>query len=576
MTRILTYALGLLLALSAPVVAQDDAGKSGGMLVDFLERTLSGDNRNIRVTGLEGALSSRATIRKLTVSDDDGVWLTINGAVLDWNRLALLRGRFSVNELSAEEIIVARRPNPPKTPPLDLPTPEAQPFSVPELPVSVEIGRIATGRLELGAALVGRPAALTLDGAMTLAEGSLDARLDARRLDRPDDLLKLVAGFSNATGLLRLDLDFHEDADGLVATALRIPGAPPARLTARGEGPVTDFRAEVALATSGQTRLSGQVALRGQPLPGAAEPAQVATVFSADLAGDLRPLMAERYRDFFGAETALILNGQRDPDGRLTVDRFELGSEALSLAGALTLDAEGAPERIRLDGSILPPQGQSVILPVPGAPTAVGALRLNGELDGTGSGSWRLSATLDDLVRADIVLGRATVEARGTIDLAGGGAVAGDLRAALRAVTLTDPALDRAVGDAITLDGGFSTPGDGTLKLSGLRLRGGGLDATVDGTVDGFDSGFRLTGNATVAAADIGRFSGLAGRRLGGAIEARLEGTGAPLGDSSTSGSTPSWMPWKPASTGSTRCWPGARRWRWTRRAAPPGSTCAI
>ena len=31
---------------------------------------------------------------RITVADDEGVWLTIKGAELDWNRLALLRGRF--------------------------------------------------------------------------------------------------------------------------------------------------------------------------------------------------------------------------------------------------------------------------------------------------------------------------------------------------------------------------------------------------------------------------------------------------------------------------------------------------
>ena len=134
MTRHLSYPLAiaaLSLTLSGPVAAQETDG--GGMLSDFLQNTLSGDNRNVRVVGLQGALSARATIEEITVADDDGVWLTIRNAELDWNRLALIRGRFSVNALTAQEIDIARAPGKTTT---DEPTAtvEAQPFQLPELP----------------------------------------------------------------------------------------------------------------------------------------------------------------------------------------------------------------------------------------------------------------------------------------------------------------------------------------------------------------------------------------------------------------------------------------------------------
>ena len=59
---------------------------------------------------------------------------------LDWSRSALLAGEVSVNELTADEIIVARKPITATTP-----TPEAGGFSLPELPVSITIGRLAAG-----------------------------------------------------------------------------------------------------------------------------------------------------------------------------------------------------------------------------------------------------------------------------------------------------------------------------------------------------------------------------------------------------------------------------------------------
>ena len=99
----------ILIVTAPPVIAQEDDG-GGSMLERFLQDTLSGDDQNVTVKGLQGALSARATIQEITVSDDEGVWLTIKDAELDWNRLALIRGRFSVNALTAQEIDIARTP----------------------------------------------------------------------------------------------------------------------------------------------------------------------------------------------------------------------------------------------------------------------------------------------------------------------------------------------------------------------------------------------------------------------------------------------------------------------------------
>ncbi|RYI03518.1 MAG: hypothetical protein EON48_15780, partial [Acetobacteraceae bacterium] len=80
-------------------------------LTAFLEDTLSDAGRQVTVTGFAGALSSRATMRTLTIADDQGVWITLNGVVLDWSRSALLSGELNVSELSAQEIIIARMPD---------------------------------------------------------------------------------------------------------------------------------------------------------------------------------------------------------------------------------------------------------------------------------------------------------------------------------------------------------------------------------------------------------------------------------------------------------------------------------
>ena len=102
MRRILAIA-GLAAVLCVPAVAQDDDG--GGFIERKLEELLSGAGRDVQVTGFAGALSSQATLDTLTISDDEGVWLTLSDVSLNWNRSALLRGRVEVTELTAAEII---------------------------------------------------------------------------------------------------------------------------------------------------------------------------------------------------------------------------------------------------------------------------------------------------------------------------------------------------------------------------------------------------------------------------------------------------------------------------------------
>ena len=104
-----------------------------GFLTNWLEENLSGGGREVTIEGFQGALSSEATIDKLTIADDEGIWITVEDAVLDWNRSALLRGNLQVTQLSAGSIVLVR---PPQTE-AAAPSPEATEFELPDLPVSI-------------------------------------------------------------------------------------------------------------------------------------------------------------------------------------------------------------------------------------------------------------------------------------------------------------------------------------------------------------------------------------------------------------------------------------------------------
>lgn len=512
---------------TTPSHAQEEED-SEGMLVGFLENTLSTDGSYIKVTGLQGALSSKATIGGLTVADDDGVWLSISNAQLDWNRLALLRGRFSVNALTADKIEVLRRPTPVPADP-SLPTPETKPFELPKLPVSVEIGELRISDLHLAEALTGTEANLALAGSVKLADGALDSQITATRLDRPGDQIGLLAQFSNDTRLLTIDLAVDEGQGGLLSTLIGLPDAPPLQLSVKGDGPLTDFLADIRLATEDQDRLTGTVRLQGVTLPNADPGTPQSIAFDANLSGDVTPVLPADFHDFFGTQTALTVKGQSDPGGGLSVETFDLSSQALRLSGALELQPGGDLRKVKLRGSVTPPKGDRVVLPM-AQHTTLGNLTLSADLDADVGNDWRLNLSADRLNHPSVALNTAQIAANGTLVQTEATRFAGTIDGTLNGISFTDPALRDAVGTVLSLNGGFATNGEGAMQFDDLELAGSDYTARVNGTVSGLQTGFEVDGNARVAASDLGRFSGLAGMDLTGNVTAQATGAGAPLG----------------------------------------------
>ncbi|KUJ80916.1 hypothetical protein AVO45_04910 [Ruegeria marisrubri] len=514
------------MAVAPPALAQENEEEGGGLLIDFLENTLSGDQRNVSVKGLQGALSARATIEEISVADDEGVWLTIRNAELDWNRLALIRGRFSVNALAAEEILIARTPGK-TTAEEPLPSAETQPFQLPELPVAIEIGEIRVDHLVLDEPVIGLAADLGVNGALVLADGTLDTNLGVTRLDRPGDTIGMTARFQNESSQIELDLQVNEQAGGLISTALRIPDQPSLQVTAKGEGPVTDFTADISVSTDKTERIAGQVRLREASLAGGSEEAK-GIAFTGDVSGDVTPFLAADLDAFFGTETRLFVDGRTGPDGLIVVSDADITSDALKLEGEVRL-AAGTLEKAALQARVTPPAGESVVLPVAGGQTSVGAAQVSGLFDQATGNTWDVSVTADDYRSPDIQLDHALLTAQGTLQQGETLQLGGDLQLAASGVEMADPNLNSALGSRISLDGQFRLRDDGTLEVAGLELVGTDYALEADATIDGLDRGFHVDGTASLEASDLSRFSGLAKTDLAGSVAAHVDGEATPL-----------------------------------------------
>ncbi|HKL69897.1 translocation/assembly module TamB domain-containing protein [Salibaculum sp.] len=525
-TRLSLCFVPLCIALVTPAPAQQ-AEDDRGFLTGLIEDATSGLGREVRLEGFEGALSSRATVAAITIADDTGVWLRLEDASLQWNRAALLSGEIRIEELAADRIILNRVPEPAGGP--EVPSAQATPFALPDLPVSVEIGEIRAERIEIAEPFLGEPVSARLAGALSLVGGLADAELTLERVDAKTGRFALDARYDEAAGQLALSLVAEEGQDGIAARMLGLPGRPALRLEVAGDAPITAFDAELALATDGAERVTGRFQLGRE---GDAAEAGDETWFNLALTGDLRPLLQKDYHPFFGPSSSMLVSGVREAEGALDLTSLSIEAEQLRLGGSARIGAQGWPEAFDLTGRMAAADGQPVRLPVSGPRTEVAEASVDLRYDAAAGERWTGRFSARALENPDVSVNRLTLRGAGTITEGAGadrGRFTADLDYSAAGIAPADPAQARALGSDIRGNLRFARLEGEPFVVQALTLQGAGLSARANAIVSGPETRFRTHTNARIEAQDFGRFSGLVGRPLRGDGQIVLSGSLQPF-----------------------------------------------
>ena len=509
-------AIFLVTCLPIAGFAQDTSDDDKGYLTNLIEENLSGDGRTVSIIGFEGAFSSEARIAQILISDAEGVWLTLDDVVMTWSRSALLRGRIDVEKLAAAKISLVRVPASESSGP----APEATPFSLPELPVSLDLGALNIARIELGEAILGQPLAFSLTGDASLASGALDAQITANRLDAKAGLFDVGLGYSNADRVLDLNLSIAEDANGLASTLLDLPGNPSVALSLQGDAPLDDFAASLTIGTDGVTRVEGDIGIAA---------IEGGTGFSIDIAGDVTSLFLPEYQEFFGPLVQLKANGAQLAAGGFGLNDLDLTAQSLRLTGSAAIDANGLPSQISLSGNVQDPDGDIVLLPLAGEKTYVDRMDLNVGYNRAQSDDWTGDFNIAGLDRPGMLIREISLSGGGVISDATLSEVTANMRYAASGLVLDDAALAEAVGTEIDGDFALDWRSGEPTRISRLALQGAGLSLLADATIAGPQDGLNTTVSALLDTESIARFSTLAGRPLDGAAQLVLLGEVAPL-----------------------------------------------
>lgn len=514
-------------ALSAgPIAAQntEEEERDRGLLTSFIEDNLSSAGRTVTVLGFRGALSSRATVATITIADDEGIWLRAEGLVLDWNRSAILGGRIEVNELAAESIEILRAPIAEES----LPDPEAKPFALPELPVAINVGRLDAARVFLGAPLLGEDITLSLDGQVTLDGGEGAADIVASRTDR-DGVFSIAASYSNATELLSLDLDLVEPEDGAVARILGLPGRPSVELTIDGEGAISDFQAQLSLATSDVVRATGTFGFISETDDAGGERLDL----RADIRGDVGALLPPDYAEFFGPESRLAVQAQRNGAGEIDVPVLTVQTQLLSLDGSALIDPGGWPKRLALTGLVASDDGAPVLLPLGGERTFVDRATIDLAFNEIEGNTWQGNFVMDGLSRPGLSVSELTLNGNGEIVATASGApgrFSGILDFESVGLAMDNAGMALALGSEIMGELHFARAADGPIIIDRLAIDGPGLAARAEALIAGPDEDFTTRSTIELDADDLSRFAVLAGLDgLGGAASLSIVSEIEPL-----------------------------------------------
>lgn len=508
----------LLLLFTLPAFAQQETPEEERSLFQsFVENQLSGPNRQIRIRNIQGVLSSNAQIGEITVADNEGVWLRITNASIDWSRSTLIFSqRLQIDRLAADSIEVLRQPVPDES----LPAPEASSFQVPELPIAVNLDALEVGRVSFGRDVFGLESVISLTGRLRLEDGSLDTALDITRLDGPGGRFTLAATYANETEELSLDLNLSEPEDGIVANLLGIEGRPPVELTVSGAGPLSALDVSLTLDADGQRVLTGETQLRRQ---------DEGLGFAAQLSGPIARLIPVQFRPFFGAETTLETNGLVKDAGGFVLETLELDSAALTLDASAETGADSFLRRLSLDATIADETGgERVVLPVPGGETTVRRADVTLSFGEDADEQWSGLISIRELSTTEFTAEEATFtlggEAR-NIEQAASRAITFNVDGAIDGILATRADVAEALGERITLDIGGAWNAGEPIRLANAELAGNGLTVSIAGDI----VDYVFDGELAVRAASIAPFSGLAGRDLQGSLDLAAEGEVRPI-----------------------------------------------
>ncbi|MDQ0420587.1 translocation and assembly module TamB [Peteryoungia aggregata LMG 23059] len=325
--RLIGALVAALIALFVVVILVGGFSRTGSQfLADRIAALVSTDNRQITISGTGPLLSSQFSVERVTVSDSEGVYASIEDLALDWTPRDLVRKRFTAKRISARQVTVARPPLPPAEP-----APETdEPFS---LPVEIAIETLDLTSITLGEALVQKEMLFSAQGSLEIVGETIASRLAATRLDEPGNNAVADLLYAPNENRLRINLDYQEPQAGLLGELLQLPGRPALAIEIEGDGPLDDWAGELTASLDDERTMAVDATHRLE--------ADGRRSLTATGGGRFAGLMPPELRDVFAGDTSIDIAARLGPNGSIDIERGHFGTASAEVTAAGRYDPDG-------------------------------------------------------------------------------------------------------------------------------------------------------------------------------------------------------------------------------------------
>ena len=225
---------------------------------DFLAAQISRLASNARFTweinGLGGTVPFDMTAQRLTVTDNEGTWLTLRDVGLDIEPAGLLSKKLHIRLLRVGAWDQARPPSG-RSPSL------AELLQTPHLPFNLAVDRLVIDRLQLAPPVSGTSVIATLAGGVAFEKGDAHVDLDIHRIDGSPGNVRLALTLAGETP--RLSLQLHaSDPTGIIADRIFVrTNHVPLALSIDGDGFVSNWHGRLTFSAGPKARADADLAL---------------------------------------------------------------------------------------------------------------------------------------------------------------------------------------------------------------------------------------------------------------------------------------------------------------------------
>lgn len=244
--RRISIAAGTILLLFVGVAVAGllyiDTNTGRNQLAALLNENFKTPERTIHISGFEGSLYSALTIPLVTVADQQGVWLEANNTKLRWSLVALISKRLDFSSLEIEKVKIDRTPisNDEKSKPTN------EPFSLPSLPMDIEISNYTINEIKVEEALAEIASEFKLGGALFLTRSNgIDAKMTFASTAGHKDYIDFDISFLKDSNDLEVKIDLMAPKAGLFQTLSDTILQGDAFVTFVGTGPLKNWHGDM-------------------------------------------------------------------------------------------------------------------------------------------------------------------------------------------------------------------------------------------------------------------------------------------------------------------------------------------